>query len=96
MDFRFKIRYIPVTYTRIKDNWVLGEKTYKIADLEKYKESLSWMDFRKIAEEGLASSYSQFFQNSSDVEAVGRLNHDVETENKDISSMKDDSYATNH
>lgn len=96
MSFQFKLRYIPVTYGRMKTNCIIGETTYKIADLEKYREYLNSMDLGKLVEEGLGSSYSQLFQNSSAIETLGKLNKEIDTENKDESSNKDISGISNY
>ncbi|CAI2380575.1 unnamed protein product [Moneuplotes crassus] len=65
MNFRYKYKYIPPSFTRTKNSAVIGEVSYNMADLEKYKEALATFDLSKINDEAFKSSYSQLFQTSN-------------------------------
>lgn len=49
MKYSEKMKYIPGTYTRVKNNCVIGETTYKIAGIEKYKNAVDGFDSCKYS-----------------------------------------------
>jgi len=54
---------------------VIGETTYNIADISKYKEALSTFDMSSIKDEAFKSSYSNLFQTSNGpVDTMSKLN----------------------
>jgi hypothetical protein len=76
MSFSSKYKYIPGTFNRVKNNCVIGEVTYNIADLEKYREALAGLDMSKINEDGFKAGYSNLFQNSNGpAETSGKMNN---------------------
>lgn len=52
---------------------MIGQTTYNIADLDKYKDALSSMDLGKMNEEGFAQSYSQLFQSSGAINSLAQF-----------------------
>lgn len=84
MSFSHKYKYVPGTYNRVKNNCVIGEVTYNIADLEKYRDALTTLDLSKINQDGFKAGYSQLFQTSNGpIETLSKLN---------MSSLPDKTY----
>mmetsp|Transcript_21324 Transcript_21324/g.18930 ORF Transcript_21324/g.18930 Transcript_21324/m.18930 type:complete len:258 (+) Transcript_21324:94-867(+) len=75
MNYSKKFKFIPPSYTRAKKSMVIGEVSYNMADIQKYKEALSKFDMSKINEDAFKSSYSQLFQTSNGpVDTLSKLN----------------------
>lgn len=89
MSYSVKYKFIPATYGRMKAIKVIGETSYNMADIDKYREALATFDMSKINDEAFKVSYSQLFQTSNGpVDTLSKLNLSSQPDNRDESFHK--------
>ncbi|CAI2381386.1 unnamed protein product [Moneuplotes crassus] len=75
MSFRYKYKYIPSTFSKAKNLVIIGETSYNMADIERYRQVFATFDLSNINDDAFKSSYSQLFQTSNGpVDTLSKLN----------------------